>query len=195
MNNNGKARSESHCCTKSGVDITNTPGKNRSGIATPRTHGRSTVNGVDSTNDLGKIVQGVQLYAFMADGCAEDDFAPGKRSPARQTFYADKLTILNSARFASGKVHSAQSGIVSSSQKRTSNRSRRVPIASLPPSPLYANAPAVLLEPMKNLHRILGVSSCGRRPAITSVSPDSKSLPEIWCISADNLLRTVAFHL
>jgi hypothetical protein len=27
MNNNGKARSESHCCTKSGVDITNTPGK------------------------------------------------------------------------------------------------------------------------------------------------------------------------
>jgi molybdenum cofactor biosynthesis enzyme MoaA len=44
-------------------------------------------------------------------------------------------------------VHSAQSGIVSSSQKRTSNRSRRVPIASLPPSPLYANASAALLEP------------------------------------------------
>jgi len=42
MNNNGKKRSASQCCTESGVDIANDPG--------------------------GKIFQGLQLDAFMADG-------------------------------------------------------------------------------------------------------------------------------
>jgi cyclic pyranopterin phosphate synthase len=40
-----------------------------------------------------------------------------------------------------------KSGLESSSQKRTSNRSRRKPIASLHPSPLYRSASAALLEP------------------------------------------------
>jgi hypothetical protein len=170
------------------------PGKNSSGITTPRTHGRPRVNGEDSTNDLGKIVQGLELYAFMADGCAEDDFAPGRQSPARLTFNADKLTILNSARFASGNrtARNPELDLLPKKEHPTHTESTHripAPIAALPERLRGA------MEPMKNLHRILGVSSCGRRPAITSASPDSKSLPETWCISADNLLRMTAFHL
>ena len=90
----------------------------------------------------GKIVQELQLHALMTDGCVEVE-----DTPERHDLLLLKLTILSSARFTGFAQHQTKSGLESSSQKGTSNRSRRVTIASLLPSPFYRSASAALLEP------------------------------------------------
>jgi len=90
----------------------------------------------------GKIVQELQLHALMTDGCVEVE-----DTPERHDLLLLKLTILSSARFTGFAQHQTKSGLESSSQKGTSNRSRRVTIASLLPSPIYRSASAALLEP------------------------------------------------
>jgi len=90
----------------------------------------------------GKIVQELQLHALMTDGCVEVE-----DTPERHDLLLLKLTILSSARFTGFAQHQTKSGLESSSQKGTSNRSRRGTIASLLPSPFYRSASAALLEP------------------------------------------------